>query len=108
MLPKPGIRRYLSKSGEIRTRVYTTIKGLEHANYRRQQSQKYYHAKRLAVGGQLYGIAERLDHMTLEKMRSLHLAGMSIRAIAKQFGLSRFTATKALTIANDKCSSPVL
>ena len=102
----PGIRKYKTKSGETRTKVYTTVNGMDYAEYRRQQSRQYYHAKRLAEGGPKYGIAERLDSVTLEKMRSLHLAGMSVRAIAKLFDLSRFTTTKALKISNEKCLEP--
>jgi YesN/AraC family two-component response regulator len=90
-----AIRKYKTKNGEIKIKCYDTIKGVDFAEYKRQQSRRYYHEQRLTQKP-IYGKATRIDKTSLDAMKSHHLEGMSIRQIAKKFGLSRYTATKAL------------
>ncbi len=95
-----AIRKYNLKSGKIQTKVYDTVAGKDYGEYKREQSRRYYRKKNPTPGGEIYGKAHRISDETLAAMRASQQAGMSIRAIARAFRLSRFTATKALDAIN--------
>lgn len=96
-MPLPAVRSYQTKSGEVRTKCYTTIKGVDYGEYKRQQARQRYrnHVCPKVVRPR---VVDRLSDEVVAAMKQQRDANTPVLKIATTYGVSRYAVKKALAL----------
>ena len=106
-----GIHRsYTTKSGEVRHKTYTVVKGIDSKEYRREADRQYRARRKQRDAGNCERLrsftgktmAELLDQETRDKMVAYRELGLSIVKIAGHTGVSRYVVERALALEHLK------